>query len=127
MVEAEDSSAAACDPAGPAVGGAVTRLCLPPLVHRSEDPLPEAVGPVPRAAHEGQEVTFSWPGARPVAAGELFQLTKSPDEPDGAFEPVFEGPDGLRSHSETDESSPLQFLLLRVVDRCGNRSARPGH
>ena len=122
VVEAEDSAAAACRPAGPSFGGAVSRLCLPAVVDRVEGPLPEGVGPVLRGAHEAQEVTMSWAAARPLAAGELFQLTKSLDRADGAFEPIAEGPDSLRAHVETDERSPLQFFLVRVGDRCGNLS-----
>jgi hypothetical protein len=123
VVEAEDASLpTACLPVGPTLGGAITQHCLAAIFERSGESLPEGLGAVLRASHLGHEITLRWDAARPLAAGELFRVRKSPLSAALPFNAIGDRVDADRSFSETDPSTPLQFFELRVVDPCENLS-----
>ncbi|MEM7245610.1 MAG: vWA domain-containing protein [Acidobacteriota bacterium] len=124
VLVAEDSPGSACLPSGPR-GGAVTRLCLPPIVDVTDGAtLPPGVGATLRLAREGDAVLLTWPDARALTDGEDNHLLRSNTTPTGPFVRLTPDGDRTRSYRDADTSEPVLWYELQVRDSCGRVSGR---
>jgi hypothetical protein len=122
VVEAQDvQPAGACLPAGPG-GHAVAHACTAPVDDVSEADLPEGVGAILRASHDGDRVEMLWPAARRLLSGEHFHLLKAWGQATSAFSRVNPEGDVSSSFAEVDTSEDLQFFDLRVANACEAQS-----